>query len=313
MVASPTLNTGISPGNLAQSVRILYAGADSVKREMPSMPANDSKPRLKAPAGTCDTHMHFYDKRYPIAPTAKILAPDALVPEYMKMRQRLGIERTIVVQPSAYGSDNRCTMDAVAAIGPSARAVVVVEPDVSDAELERLTKLGARGLRFFMLSGAPLPWESLEALSARVAPFGWHVVFQMDGRDLADRADMLKRFASKVIIDHTGKFLEPVALDHPGFRTILNLLDGGRTWLKLAAPYETSKVGPPNYDDVGKLAKAAAKAAPERMLWASNWPHPSATEKPDDAWMLDMLLDWIPDEAARKKALVDNPAELYGF
>jgi D-galactarolactone isomerase len=277
-------------------------------------PGNDSKPRLKAPAGTCDTHIHIYDQRFPKAATAKIVAPDALVPAYMKVRERLGIDRTVIVQPSAYGADNRCTLEAMAAIGPSARGVAVVEPSVTDAELDRLTRLGIRGIRFFMLAGAPLPLEILETMSARVAPFGWHVVFQMDGRDLADREALLKRLASKVIVDHVGKFLEPVPVDHPGFRVLLRLLETGRVWLKLAAPYETSKVGPPNYDDVGTLAKAAAKAAPERMLWATNWPHPTpGIVKPDDAWMLDMLLDWIPDEAARKKALVDNPADLYGF
>jgi D-galactarolactone isomerase len=278
------------------------------------MPATESKPRLKAPAGTCDTHIHIYDKRYPIASTAKILAPDALVPDYMAARKRLGIERTVIVQPSAYGSDNRCTMEGVAAIGPSARAVVVVEPDASDAELERLTKLGARGIRFFMLAGAPLPWDILETMSARVAPFGWHVQLQLDGRALPEREPMLKRLPSTLVIDHVGKFLEPVSLDHPGFLTLQRLIDGGRTWVKLSAPYEVSKVGPPNYDDVGKLAKALAKAAPERMLWATNWPHPTpGVPVPDDAWMLDMLLDWIPDDAARKKTLVDNPAQLYGF
>jgi D-galactarolactone isomerase len=111
-----------------------------------------------------------------------------------------------------------------------------------------------------------------------------------------------------------GKFLEPVPLDHPGFRALQGLVDGGRTWVKLSAPYEVSKVGPPNYGDVGKLAKALAKAAPERMLWATNWPHPTpGVQVPDDALMLDMLLDWVPDENARKKVLVDNPARLYGF
>ena len=139
-------------------------------------------------------------------------------------------------------------------------------------------------------------------------------VFQMDGRHLADHEALLDRLTSTLVIDHVGKFLEPVAPDHPGFRTILRLLDKGRTWVKLSAPYETSKVGPPFYDDVGRLAKTLAKAAPERMLWASNWPHPTpGVSVPDDAWMLDMLLDWIPDEAARRKALVDNPAQLYGF
>jgi D-galactarolactone isomerase len=258
--------------------------------------------------------MHIYDHRFPKAPTAKILAPNALVADYLKMRARLGIERTVVVQPSAYGKDNRCTLEAMAAIGPSARGIAVVDESVTDAELERLTGLGIRGIRFFMLAGAPLPLEILETMSARVAPFGWHVVFQMDGRHLADHEALLGRLTGPLVIDHVGKFLEPVAPDHPGFRAILRLLDKGRTWAKLSAPYETSKVGPPFYDDVGKLAKALAKAAPERMLWASNWPHPTpGVTVPDDTVLLDMLLDWVPDEAARRQALADNPAELYGF
>jgi D-galactarolactone isomerase len=275
---------------------------------------NDSGPKLKTPPGTTDTHIHIYDKRFPTAKTAVVKPDDALVPDYMKVRRLLGIERTVVVQASAYGTDNRCTMDAVAAIGPSARAVCIVDQGVTDAELERLTKEGARGVRFFMLGGAPLPWDALETVAARVAPFGWHVIFQMDGRDLPEREAMLGRFPTKVIIDHTGKFLEPVKPDHPGFRTLMRLVDSGNFWVKLAGPYETSNVGPPYYDDVGVLAKTLAKAAPERMVWATNWPYAGAKTKPEnDTLMLDMLLDWIPDEAARHKALVDNPAELYGF
>lgn len=276
--------------------------------------STDSEPRLKAPPGTTDTHIHFYDHRFPTAKTAVVKPSDALVPEYMKIRERLGIERAVIVQPSAYGSDNRCTLEAMAAIGPSARAVVVVDPNVTDAELHRLTKLGARGLRFFLLAGAALPLEALEPLAARIAPFGWHIVFQMDGRNLADREALLKRLPCKVIIDHTGKFLEPVDIDHPGFLALMRLVDTGNFWVKLAGPYETSKLGPPYYDDVGILAKTLAKAAPERMVWATNWPYAGAATKPDDdASMLDILLDWIPNETARRQALVDNPAELYGF
>lgn len=280
------------------------------------MPAIEStlRPKLKAPPGTCDTHMHVYDPKYPKAPTAKIDAPAAPVSAYRKMCVRVGVERTVVVQPSTYGKDNRCTLEAVAAIGPNARCIVVVDEGVSDVELDRLTRLGARGIRFFMLAGAPLPWDILETMSARVASFGWHVQLQLDGRELPDRVALLKRLTSTLVIDHVGKFLEPVPLDHPGFRALHGLVDGGRTWVKLSAPYEVSKVGPPNYDDVGKLAKALAKAAPERMLWATNWPHPTpGVQVPDDAVMLDMLLDWVPDESARKKVLVDNPARLYGF
>ena len=277
-------------------------------------PANSAmQPKLKAPPRACDTHMHIYDKRFPKAATAKIEAPDASVADYLKMRARLGIERTVVVQPSTYGKDNRCTLEAMAAIGPSARGVAVVDETVSDIELARLTKLGIRGIRFFMLGGAPLPWEILETMASRVAPLGWHVQLQLDGRDLPDHEALLNRLAATLVIDHVGKFLEPVAPDHPGFRTLLRLVDRG-AWVKLSAPYETSKIGPPLYDDVGRLAKLLVKAAPERMVWATNWPHPTpGVQVPDDAWMLDMLLDWVPDEGTRNRVLVDNPARLYGF
>lgn len=278
------------------------------------MSEDKTRPQIKAPPGACDTHMHVYDLRYPKAATAKIDPPDASLADYLKARAKLGIDRTVVVQPSVYGKDNSCLLDVMTAIGPSARGIAVVDETVSDAELARLTKLGVRGVRFFMLAGAPLPLEILETMSARVAPFGWHVQFQTDGRLLADLEPMLQRLPSTLSIDHVGKFLEPVEPDHPGFRTLLRLLDNGRTWVKLAAPYETSKLGPPYYDDVGKLAKILARAAPDRTIWASNWPHPMSGErKPQDAWMLDMLLDWVPDEAARNKVLVDNPARLYGF
>src|SRR5574339_810880 len=219
------------------------------------MPPIDSTvtPKLRAPAGTCDTHMHIYNGKYPKAATAKFVPPDAPVSAYRKMCARLGIERTVVVQPSTYGKDNRCTLEAVTAIGSNARCIVVVDESVTDAELDRLTKLGARGIRFFMLPGAPLPWEILETTSARVAPFGWHVQLQLDGRDLPDRKAMLKRLTSTLVVDHVGKFLEPVPIDHPGFKVLQGLVDGGRTWVKLSAPYEVSKSGPPNYGDVGKL------------------------------------------------------------
>lgn len=272
------------------------------------------KPRLKAPPGACDTHMHIYDGRFPLAPTAKIVAADALVPAYLKVRERLGIERTVVVQPSSYGADNRCTLQAMAAMGASARGIAVVDQSVGDAELDRLTRAGIRGIRYFMLPGGALTWDSLEPMAARVAEFGWHVQLQLDGRTLPEREAMLKRLPGTLVVDHVGKFLEPVTTAHPGFRVLAGLVENGRTYVKLSAPYETSKVGPPNYDDVGALAKALVRAAPERMLWATNWPHPTpGVAKPDDAVVLDMLLDWVPDEATRRKVLVDNPARLYGF
>jgi D-galactarolactone isomerase len=202
----------------------------------------------------------------------------------------------------------------MAEIGPSARGIAVCNEETPDAELERLNARGIRGLRFFMLRGGAVSWDSLETMSARVAPLGWHIVLQLDGRDLPDYAARIAKLTSDVVIDHTGKFLEPVPTDHASFRALLRLLGDGRKWLKLAAPYETSKLGPPFYDDVGALAKELVKAAPDRTIWASNWPHPSSGFiGPDDADMLDLLLDWVPDDATRNNVLAGNPARLYGF
>jgi len=148
-----------------------------------------------------------------------------------------------------------------------------------------------------------------------VHPFGWHANLQLDGRELPKYEAQIKRLPGKFVIDHVGKFLEPVAPDHESFKTLLRLVDTGRCWVKLSAPYEVSKTGAPKYEDVGRLAKALVKHAPERMLWASNWPHPGAPKDamPDDADLLDVLLDWAPDDSTRRKILTENPAELYGF
>jgi D-galactarolactone isomerase len=277
--------------------------------------AQDAKPRLKAPPGACDTHMHFYDDRFPMAPTALLKPPNATVAEYRALQQRLGLSRTVIVQPSTYGTDNRCTLEAMAALGAGARGVAVVDASVSDAEMERLTKAGMRGIRFHMLKGGALPWDILDTMAARVHEFGWHVQLQLDGRDLPEREAQIKRLPGTLVVDHVGKFLEPVPVDHAAFSVLTRLVDNGRTWVKLSAPYEVSKKGPPNYDDVGALAKALIKLAPDRMVWASNWPHPSVSKEqaPDDAVLLDTLLDWAPDDKTRNRILADNPAKLYGF
>jgi len=278
--------------------------------------SDDASPRLKAPPGSCDTHMHIFDRRFPRAATAQMDPPDAPVTAYLAMCRRLGIERTVVVQSSIYGTDNRLVLESMAAIGEGARGVAVVDTSVTDSELERLTAAGVRGIRFHMLPGGVLPWDILEEMAARVGAFGWHVQLQLDGRTLPERIELLRRLTGTLVIDHVGKFLEPVPPEHPAFRLLLALVGNGRTYVKLSAPYEVSRVGPPFYDDVGRLAKALVAAAPERMLWASNWPHPTpgaAGGRPADAVLLDLLLDWVPDAATRHRVLVENPARLYGF
>jgi D-galactarolactone isomerase len=153
-------------------------------------------------------------------------------------------------------------------------------------------------------------------MSSRVATFGWHVQLQFDGRTFPERETLIRRVKGTLVIDHVGKFLEPVPIDHESFRKLLRLVENGRTYVKLSAPYEVSKIGPPHYDDVGALAKKLVQIAPDRMLWATNWPHPTPSivgGKPDDAVLLDMLLDWAPDEMTQRKILAENPARLYGF
>jgi D-galactarolactone isomerase len=271
-------------------------------------------PRLVAPANACDCHIHVYNPAKPVAPTASGPGPAwADVAAYRAVQQKLGTTRTIIVQSTAYGTDNSCAQEGIAELGlATTRGVAVVGPDITEAELQRLTDAGFRGARFQMLPGGALPWAALEPVAARIANFGWHIQLQMDGRLMADRESQLKRLPCPLVLDHVGKFLEPVPVEHPGFRALLRLLDGG-CWLKLAAAYEVSKTGGPLYADVAALAKAAVKATPERMIWASNWPHVSVKDLPDDGALLDLLLDWAPDETVRHRILVENPAELYGF
>ncbi len=274
---------------------------------------SSKRPTLAAPPGACDTHMHFYNARYPSAPTALFTPPDAWIDDYRAVQKRLGVERVVAVQPTTYGTDNSCQLDAMAAFGNNARGVMVVEESVDDGERERLSGLGIRGARFHMLPGGALPWDVIEEVAARVHAFGWHVQLQMNGREFPERLDVLKRLPGTLVVDHVGRFMGPVGADHPAFKALLGLIEGGRCWVKLSAPYESSRDGPPGYADVAAEARVLAKAAPERLLWASNWPHPGQKSRPDEAAMLDLLLDWVEDAATRARILVDNPAELYGF
>jgi len=270
--------------------------------------------KLRAPAGTTDTHMHFYDGAASAAPGTPNPGKFT-VPMYQELQRRLGMSRVVVVQPNAYRDDNRVTLESMKAIGKNAKGVAVVKPGVAEAELERMTKAGICAVRIMTLHGGMLGFDVMDAVVAQVHPFGWHANIQLDGRELPKYEAQIKRLPGKFVIDHTGKFLEPVAPEHETFKSLLRLVDTGRCWVKLSAPYETSKTGAPKYEDVGKLAKALVKKAPERMLWASNWPHPSVPKekRPADEDLLDLLLDWAPVEATRRKILVDNPAELYGF
>lgn len=273
----------------------------------------DKFPQLTAPPGSCDTHMHFYNDFYPTAPTAFMTPPNALVEDYRTVQKRLQLERVVVVQPTTYGTDNRCQLEAMKALGPKARGVMVVDPETSDDELQELTDAGVCGVRFHMLPGGALAWDVLEEMAARVNTFGWHVQLQMNGREFPEREALLKTLPCDLVVDHVGRFMGPVSTVDSAFKSLLGFLDRGRCWVKLSAPYESSESGPPGWDDVRLEAKALVRFAPERMLWASNWPHPGQTDPPDEADLLDLLLDWVDDASTRTRILRDNPAELYNF
>lgn len=261
----------------------------------------------------CDCHMHVYEDSYPLAPTATFKPPHAPASAYREVQRALGLSRVVVIQPTGYGFDNRCTLAGIAALGPEARGIAVVPPDVPDAELQRLHGLGIRGVRYMMLPGGVLPWSGLEPTAARIAPLGWHIGLQLDGRDMPQHEAMLLRLPGRIVIDHVGKFLEPVTTDSAAFLSLRRVLDSGKVWIKLSAPYETSKNGAPDYEDVAVLARALAAHYPERCLWASNWPHPNATPEPSNVGVFDWAKRCVGNDATWKKILVDNPAEVYGF
>lgn len=265
------------------------------------------------PAGACDTHVHVYDGRFPTAPAAVLRPADASVVDYRAVQRSLGLDRVVFVQPTTYGLDNRCQLEAAAALGEAARLVVVVDEATTDEELARLDAAGARGARFHMLPGGAVGWESLRPVATRIAELGWHIQLQLDGRELADRIDDLQALPCPLVVDHIGRFMPPVASDHPSFRALVRLLDDDRTWVKLSAPYEASLDPSHAYDEMGDLARALVAHRPDRVLWASNWPHPGQDRPPSPTDLHRLLHAWVEDPATRRAILVDNPAALYGF
>jgi predicted TIM-barrel fold metal-dependent hydrolase len=272
-----------------------------------------AQPKLQAPADACDCHMHIYDgERFPPPRPEARMQPNARLPDYRLLQQRIGTNRVVIVNPAAYFIDNEVTIDAVARIGPQARGVAVVHPSVTEAELKRLADGGIRGIRFtqFDPKSASTTMDMIEPLAHRVQALDWHVQIHLRADQIADYADMLMRLPGTTVFDHLGRLTPPAGLSHPAFDVIRRMLDRGRTWMKLSGAY---MFGAPPYAEATKVARAFVAAAPERMVWGSDWPHPTEKEKPDDAVLFDLLSEWAPDETTRRRILVDNPAALYGF
>lgn len=261
------------------------------------------------PHGACDTHVHFYDASYPAVATTVLRPPDATVADYRDLQATLGMHRLVVVQPTTYGLDNRCQLAAMTAFGESARGVMVVDAATDPSELARMTELGVRGARFHMLVGGAVGWDTLEPVAERIASVGWHIQLQMNGLELHDRLDRLRRLPVDLVVDHIGRFMPPSRVDHPGAEALLALLDEGRTWVKLSAPYESS----PDENAVLPLVDELVRKYPDRLLWATNWPHPGQPAPPSPQRMAELCHRWLPTDVLRRRVLVDNPSALYGF
>jgi predicted TIM-barrel fold metal-dependent hydrolase len=285
-----------------------FADAQAVKWS-----SGTEAPKLKAPANATDCHHHIYDAKYPVDPKATLRPADALVEDYRALQKRIGTTRNVIVQPSTYGIDNRCTLEALVAMGPQARAVVVVNDTVTDAELQRMHAMGARGIRFNLAQAGATTPEMMQPLAGRVNALGWHIQINASAAKIMEVMPLLERVSSPIVFDHLAHIPQPDGINNPLYAKVLALMDKGRTWVKLSGAYADTKVGPPTYADSSAVARAYAKAAPERCVWGSDWPHPTERDKPDDAVLFDLLLDWVPDEKARHRVLVENPAVLYGF
>jgi predicted TIM-barrel fold metal-dependent hydrolase len=222
----------------------------------------------------------------------------------------------VIIQPSTYGTDNRLQIASRQTLGAeNFRVVAVVAEDISDAELRRLDEQGVRGIRFNLGFPGVLTVSSLPALAPRLAELGWHCQINMRPKQIEDNADLLASLPGRLVFDHLAQVPQPAGVESGPYKIIRGLLDRGKAWVKLSGPYVSSKQGAPDYADAGAVAAAYIKAAPERLVWGSDWPHPSEPKehKPDDARLFDLFAQCAGDAAAFKRILVDNPAELYGF
>ncbi|WP_353171588.1 amidohydrolase family protein [Paracandidimonas soli] len=276
-----------------------------------------NRPKYALPAGACDSHMHIFDPRFSPSAHWHRTPPVADVETYRRLQRRLGTSRTVVVTPSTYGTDNACTLDAIAQLGRQARGVAVVDAGVSPQELDELAAGGICGLRVNFVT--PQSWGEttsgmLTTLAGKVERLGWHIQIFAHPEQLLALSPVLCSLPVSLVIDHMGRIDPAEGECGAAFDAMRRLLDQGNTWVKLSGAYMRSTVGEPGYTDMLALGRALVRHAPERLVWGSDWPHTTQpTLSVNDANLLDLLYAWCGTEDTARRILVDNPAGLYRF
>ncbi|MCR4268501.1 amidohydrolase family protein [Nitratireductor sp. ZSWI3] len=274
------------------------------------------RPDIALPAGAIDTQMHMYLPGFPARPGGPPLPEGLPGPDdYRKVMAWLGIERVVITQGNAHQIDNANLLACLGAMGEAARGVAAITDETTDAEMEALHAAGVRGARIMDLPGGAVGLEALEAVDARASAFGWCLAVQFDGTHLLEHVTRLERLKSRYIIDHHGKFFSGISPQSAQVDALRRLIGRGNCWFKFAGCYESSRSGPPHYEDIAAVARQMAADAPERIIWGTNWPHNLARrtqDYPNDAALLDTVLGWVPEDH-RTKVLVDNPAALFDF
>lgn len=288
--------------------------AETPIKVLPPPDSNPVKPKYAPPPGACDGHCHIFGpaSRFPYAPERRYTPQDAGRETLDALHRHLGLERAVLVQASCHGSDNRAMIDAMQWSKGRWRGVAMVTIEVTDMELMTLHAAGARGVRFNFvahLGGAP-DLKNVEAVIARVTPLGWHVQLHLDAHDIGTYRGFLDRLRVPFIIDHMGRVAAKDGLEQKPFRQLLDLMKNGLAWVKVSGPERVSSAGKPFHDAI-PFARALIAAAPDRVLWGTDFPHPNVKWMPNDGELVDLFAATVEDESTRRKILVENPAKLY--
>jgi len=286
-------------------------------RSWPAYRRDTGSPSEPPPPGSCDCHVHVFDKReaYRLRPGRAYDPPDATVDDLLRMHRTLGIARGVIVQASGYGTDHEVMLNALAAAGSNYRGVAIINDATTDAELARLHAAGVRAARFnfaSFLKIAPTPEEFARGV-ARVRELGWHIKVFTVGDDLLEHAPAFDKLDIPIVFDHMG-FLEPQrGLAQPAFQRLLEFLRNGNRWVTISNGDRRSVQDYP-WDDLMPYVDALIAAAPDRLLWCTDWPHLTYEKTmPNDANLLEFIFRCTPDPTIRRKMLVDNPVALYDF